>query len=208
MFDEAVLKISGSHADSGGDLAVSCAPPCIHDEEGCAAWQGWLGKVRRQTDFEGIVSACEGVSTSTFKTDAEDRKMASYLDLVDVEQGQLEDLSVMRARPHLLPYRRYLYVGEVSLPRAERERLGATVSPLSRLSSVANSERSSLLRRTISQPLSAVWCDSKSGSKMLGEAKMLLFILPPVITSFISNTHQGRQESNASRDVVTHIHSS
>jgi hypothetical protein len=53
--------------------------------------------------------------------------MSGELKLVDVEAEQLEDLTAMRGRPELLPYRRYLYVGEISLDRETRNRMGSAV---------------------------------------------------------------------------------
>jgi hypothetical protein len=54
--------------------------------------------------------------------------MPGDLELVDIELAQIEDLTGMRARPEILPYRRYLYVGEMSLDRKTREKAGQAVS--------------------------------------------------------------------------------
>jgi hypothetical protein len=56
------------------------------------------------------------------------------LELVDIEKKQLEDLTNMRKSPHLLPYRRFIYVGEVSLQKDKKEKYGAGVSPTCRIS--------------------------------------------------------------------------
>lgn len=52
----------------------------------------------------------------------------AVLDLVDIELAQVEDLTQMRMRPHLLPYRRYIYVGECSLDGDARRETGNAVS--------------------------------------------------------------------------------
>ncbi|ORX39150.1 hypothetical protein BD324DRAFT_313400 [Kockovaella imperatae] len=127
FLDEAVLRMSGSLADSGGGLAVSCAPPCIHDTQGCLAWHSWLVKLSAQSTLDEIAAICQGISTQTFVTNPTAPASTSKLNLVDIEQAQLADLTAMRMRPHLLPYRRYLYVGEASLSRADKEKLGASV---------------------------------------------------------------------------------
>lgn len=50
------------------------------------------------------------------------------LNLVDIETKQMEDLTAMRMRPHLLPYRRFIYIGEVSFASDKKNRLAAGVS--------------------------------------------------------------------------------
>jgi hypothetical protein len=50
------------------------------------------------------------------------------LNLVDIETRQMEDLTAMRMRPHLLPYRRYIHIGEVSFGTEKRNKLAAGVS--------------------------------------------------------------------------------
>ena len=59
------------------------------------------------------------------------------LDLVDIETSQIEDLTAMRMRPHLLPYRRYIYIGDVSLDQRSCDKLGAAVSILATCSEFA-----------------------------------------------------------------------
>lgn len=43
------------------------------------------------------------------------------MDLIDIEKSQLEDLVNMRLRNDLVPYRRFVYIGEMSLSSASRE---------------------------------------------------------------------------------------
>jgi hypothetical protein len=51
------------------------------------------------------------------------------LDLVDIETKQIEDLTHLRMRPHCVPYRRFIYIGDVSLGIEKRNRLATGVSP-------------------------------------------------------------------------------
>lgn len=50
------------------------------------------------------------------------------LELVDIEAKQMEDLTAMRMRPHLLPYRRFIHIGEVSFAADTKAKLAAGVS--------------------------------------------------------------------------------
>jgi hypothetical protein len=114
FLDENLLRLSGSLAPSGGGLAVSCSPPSIHDSDGCQRWMAWLRKVADEWVYENLADLCFGVRPHDFTLPMGESKPRE-LDLVDIEQSQLNDLVAMRTRPHLLPYRRYLYIGEVSL---------------------------------------------------------------------------------------------
>ena len=124
--DEHLLDLSGESAASGGGLSVSCAPPSIHHQDACVKWMEWLRKVAGQKDIQDLANLCEGISSNTFIIP--EQKFPTDQDLVDVEQAQLEDLTAMRMRPHLLPYRRYIYIGEVSLDKKTQQCLGAAVS--------------------------------------------------------------------------------
>jgi hypothetical protein len=92
----------------------------------------WLRSVSEQKDFQGLVKACSGVKSTTFEADGghgEGKSKVPFdLELVDIEIDQVNDLTAMRARPHVVPYRRFIYVGEVSLDRKQRDKLGAAVS--------------------------------------------------------------------------------
>ena len=134
--DQQLLDISGSAASSGGGLAVSCAPPSIHLTDACAAWTAWVHSTFAQQDFQSLVDVCAGVRPGSF----EKRSLAAQgdstvdvknpprpLELSDIEMSQIEDLTAMRMLPHLLPYRRYIYIGEVTLDQAARDRLGGSV---------------------------------------------------------------------------------
>jgi hypothetical protein len=89
----------------------------------------WLQQSSTATDYQNLVDLCHDYvrarSSGTGKMVA-DNDMD--LELVDIEKKQLEDLTNMRNSPHLLPYRRYIFIGEVSLPRDKKERFGAGVS--------------------------------------------------------------------------------
>lgn len=138
--DQHLLQFSGSAALSGGRLAVSCAPPSLHLTSACGAWMDWLHRASSQQDFQSLVDICSGVRPESFENRALDAVLADSkpdlkqpslpLDLVDVEASQLRDLTAMRMQPHLLPYRRYIYVGEVSLDQRSVDQLGAAVSIL------------------------------------------------------------------------------
>ena len=117
----ALLSFDGS----GSGLAVSVAPPTSQLPQACTAWLDWLHIVTSSNTFEGIFTSCRGVRSGTY--DFEPKTENQSLDLMDIEQEQIEDLTMMRAQPHVLPYRRYLYVGEVSLDRSTRDMLGSAI---------------------------------------------------------------------------------
>ena len=130
--------MSGSAASAGGGLVISCAPPSVHQTDGCVKWLSWLRTVTEQNSFSDLLDVCKGVRPGDFVNeevvggmggaDEMGKKKVRELELVDIETSQIEDLKAMRMRPHLLPYRRYMYVGEMSLERTTRDRLGAAVS--------------------------------------------------------------------------------
>lgn len=139
FLDEHMLRFSGSAATSGGGLAVSTCPPSVHLSAECTTWLAWLKRVTEQRDFSQLVEVCRGVRVGDPKSlddkmqtiDEEKKKSfvpgtsSAYhtdLELIDIEKSQIEDLVAMRMRNELLPYRRYLFVGEMSLDRASRER--------------------------------------------------------------------------------------
>jgi hypothetical protein len=129
FFDQNLLNLSGSAAGAGGGLAVSTCPPLMSHSDRCARWLDWLQQSSTATDYQNLVDLCHDYvrarSSGTGKMVA-DNDMD--LELVDIEKKQLEDLTNMRNSPHLLPYRRYIFIGEVSLPRDKKERFGAGVS--------------------------------------------------------------------------------
>ena len=90
----------------------------------CGLWTDWVQRSARCTDLEGILATCKGVrsGSTTFRPSA----LTGQLELIDVETEQIEDLTAMRTQPHTVPFRRYLYVGEVS-DRARLGRLGQAV---------------------------------------------------------------------------------
>ena len=87
----------------------------------------WLRKVTDERKFESLAGLCFGVQPRDFARPAGSTK-SRELDLIDIEQTQMEDLSAMRGRPHLLPYRRYLYIGEVSLDPKTKSKYETEVS--------------------------------------------------------------------------------
>lgn len=118
FFDQHILPIAGELALSGGGLAVSCTPPVIHNAAGCRRWMDWLRRVTDVGTFEKLAEECKGVSSKTFASVSEQEKPRSgdsELDLIDIERSQIEDLAGMRAKPHLLPYRRYIYIGGTAI---------------------------------------------------------------------------------------------
>lgn len=91
-------------------------------------WTAWLRKVCEAPDFQSLVELSLGVRSDTFvTTSAPDRPPSSMLDQIDIETAQIKDLTAMRMRPHLLPYRRYMYIGEISLERGSRDKIGGAV---------------------------------------------------------------------------------
>ena len=108
------------------------------------SWLAWLRLAFEQRDFSELVKVCRGVRPGQWSSFA--RALSAHesekskgdeipgklqrqpLDQIDVETAQIEDLIQMRTRNELLPYRRYLYVGETSVDAGTRERFSRTVS--------------------------------------------------------------------------------
>lgn len=128
FLDQHLLHLSGSAAGAGGGLAISTCPPLLSHSDRCARWLDWLQQVSTTTDYHNLVNLCHeyvqtrGGSIKAVETNEMD------LELVDIEKKQIEDLTDMRKSPHLLPYRRYIYIGEVSLQREKKEKFGAGAS--------------------------------------------------------------------------------
>ena len=144
FLDEHLLRFSGSTAFSGGGLAISTCPPSVHQDEACISWLAWLKLVSDQRDFDRLVDVCRGVRPGDWESfasavkhnltsEGEDKpgmgvRQMGPMDLIDLEKSQIQDLVHMRTRNELLPYRRYLYVGETSLDSVSKDRYGRTVS--------------------------------------------------------------------------------
>jgi hypothetical protein len=94
----------------------------------------WLQQVSTTTDYQNLVNLCHDYVRS--RGGSVDKMVELYdadLELVDIEKKQIEDLTNMRKSPHLLPYRRYIYIGEVSVQKEKKDRIGAGVSLYSAL---------------------------------------------------------------------------
>lgn len=133
FLDQHLLRLSGSASAAGGGLAVSCAPPGIHQVEACTKWMDWLRKIDETSDYDKLIDLCLGVAPADFfsldEVGVEKKEsIRKELELVDIERAQLEDLIAMRSRPHLLPYRRYIHIGELSLDQNARKQYAAEVS--------------------------------------------------------------------------------
>jgi len=127
FLDQHLLQLSGSAAGAGGGLAISTCPPPTSRTERCARWLDWLQQVSTSTDYHTLVKLCHNFVVSRGGGKAVEMDEMD-LELVDIEKKQIEDLTNMRKSPHLLPYRRYIYIGEVSLQKEKKERFGAGVS--------------------------------------------------------------------------------
>ena len=145
LFDRELIALSDSPACLIGGLSVTCAPPSMQLRQACLAWVDWHSRIHEQNNFESLLAACSGIRRNTFErnevanasgaaageTDGQDLKTTikpNPLDLIDVEMSQLEDLAAMRMLPHLVPYRRYIYIGETSLDEKTLNEMSSTVS--------------------------------------------------------------------------------
>ncbi|KAK4684315.1 hypothetical protein P7C73_g5870, partial [Tremellales sp. Uapishka_1] len=119
--NRAITEMSGNAASSEGGLAVTCCPPYSLQQEACTRWITWMNSLSMANDFQSLLRKAQTTSTETFTqghaggADVMDIDPPTSLDLGDVERAQMKDMTAMRMRPHLLPYRRYLYVGRTSL---------------------------------------------------------------------------------------------
>lgn len=98
----------------------------------------WLARASSQTDYKSLVGLCFDYDRFVNATAAGKGAMdmdidvaVKDLDLIDIETKQMEDLTAMRTRPDILPYRRCIHIGEVSVPSEKRAKLGQGVSSVS-----------------------------------------------------------------------------
>lgn len=139
VVDDHLLKLSGSKACSGGGLAVTTCPPLNSEIDDCATWLDWLSRTVDQKEYKALVKLCFDYSAKRRdlpvpqkgEMDMDLDEPELDLDLVDIETKQIEDLTNLRMRPHIVPYRRYIYIGEVSLGAEKRNKLATGVSLLS-----------------------------------------------------------------------------
>lgn len=113
-----MLHLLGGDIGGHQSMAIATTPPSSVDK---AARSQWL---KRQLDFErleeweDVVEHCKGVWPSAFpKPDWDEPDF----NIGDLEQAQLADLHAMMVRPESIPYRRFIYLGEISTP-FQRER--------------------------------------------------------------------------------------
>lgn len=92
----------------------------------------WLARVADETEYQALANLCLEYNNPTrAKTGGMNMDIdieIPELDLIDIETKQMEDLTAMRMRPHLLPYRRYIHIGEVSFSADKKSKLSAGVS--------------------------------------------------------------------------------
>lgn len=113
------------------NLVVACAPPLLQQQKKCADWSRWLRDVRSSTRFKDVAKKCHKyLQHSRPDLVSKDKKDDLELSLSDVERLGVQDLSQMRIRPHVLPYRRYVYVGPTTLKPHDKEEYGDTVRQL------------------------------------------------------------------------------
>jgi hypothetical protein len=107
----------------------------------------WLQRISTERDYHTLVNLCHnyaaflsGKKSLRADVDVNAPPQEVTLELVDIERRQIEDLTAMRKRPHLIPYRRYIYIGEVSMTKEQRDAIGAGVSTLSPVQQVEDTD--------------------------------------------------------------------
>lgn len=113
-----------------GGLAVSSAPPQLQMRNDCARWLEWLTKVTQCDEWKELVGLCKqvvagkgGSAASGCRSPAAGKDTSGEpLSLHIIEEQGLRDMARMRLRPHIVPYRRYIYIGELSLNVDRRNR--------------------------------------------------------------------------------------
>lgn len=139
FFDNQLLRLSGSPAAAGGGLAVSTCPPHLSHGDKCARWMDWLQRISNEKDYTALISLCNDYAAYMSGKKGKmgmglgmdiDLPQEQDLELLDIERKQIEDLTAMHKTPHLLPYRQYIYIGEVSLSKESKDKMGAGVSGL------------------------------------------------------------------------------
>ncbi|KAL7421226.1 hypothetical protein Q5752_004111 [Cryptotrichosporon argae] len=125
-YDDGQRRTSGAAATRSGGLAVSCRPPSAVDGPETTRWVDWVRTAQASADWSGLVAISRAHRAARHATaDLPD------LDLLDIETEQLEDLAAMRTSPHAAPYRRYIYIGEMSLGQEARARLADSIELVS-----------------------------------------------------------------------------
>lgn len=125
-FDHNVRRLSGD----GSCLTVAAAPPQLQKREKCAEWLDWLRRIWQCNEWADLVKVCRKRHPGPRSPMSPSDNTQDELILGDIERYGLEDLAAMRVRPHIVPYRRYLYIGQMSLHAQEKAQYGATVSAL------------------------------------------------------------------------------
>jgi hypothetical protein len=132
FFDHSVRHLSGDDASSIGGLAISQSPPSTSFPQACIKWMEWLRKVFAANDLATLTPLMSARPEHFMLPDGEvkvDPKAPSNTDLTleEIEIAQLVDLGMMRSNPQNVPYRRFIYIGEMSLAKETREKFGSTV---------------------------------------------------------------------------------
>lgn len=106
FFDDNLLRLAGTMSAQTSGLAVSCAPPDLPQRAKCTLWVDWLGKVFNTTEYEPLVELCREWANHTGAPGADST-------VAEVDETSWNDLVVMRTIPHIVPYRRCIYIGSV-----------------------------------------------------------------------------------------------
>ncbi|BEI93027.1 uncharacterized protein CcaverHIS019_0506550 [Cutaneotrichosporon cavernicola] len=104
--DDNQRRIAGEMSTETSSLVVSAAPPMLVLRQPCELWIDWLGKIFECTDYATLLKLCR--QWARVCNHAE-----SGLALLDTEKISIADLIKMRNLPHIVPYRRCIYVGSI-----------------------------------------------------------------------------------------------
>lgn len=107
FLDDNHRRTAGEMSSEASGIVVSAAPPMLALREPCMQWVDWLGKVFQCTDHAMLLKLCrQWARTWGFAE--------SGLAIEQVEKISMSDCIKMRNLPHIVPYRRYIYVGSVN----------------------------------------------------------------------------------------------
>jgi hypothetical protein len=107
FLDDNQRRIAGEMSTETGGIVVSAAPPMLALRQPCEQWVDWLGKVFTCTDHAALLSLCRQWARTWSLPEKE-------LEIEQAEKVSMDDFIKMRNLPHIVPYRRCIYVGSIN----------------------------------------------------------------------------------------------
>ncbi|KLT45233.1 hypothetical protein CC85DRAFT_290426 [Cutaneotrichosporon oleaginosum] len=107
FLDDNNRRIAGEISSDTGGIVVSAAPPLLALKQPCEKWVKWLDDIFACTEHAPLLDLCRQWARTW-------GHRQTGLTIEEVEKISIGDMIKMRTLPHVVPYRRCIYVGSIN----------------------------------------------------------------------------------------------